>query len=224
MADNKKKSSAPKTQSKPAAKGNGTSSGRNTGKSTTKGAVKPASKEKKPASVRHEDDMKIKTLHGDTNPFWSQLTPYIIGVVAVFVGVCIYAGGNAGIVGGWIRSLLLGLSGGVAYVFPVLLLMAAVKYTRDRADGVVVSRNVMVGVICILLSVLFHIFMAGPATFNPADHWKTANEGKGGGVLGGMLGHLMMCAFDKMKPGTIIMNSLISDMMICVVAILFPPC
>ena len=55
----------------------------------------------------------------------------------------------------------------------------------------------MVGVICILLSVLFHIFMAGPATFNPADHWKTANEGKGGGVLGGMLGHLMMCAFDK---------------------------
>ncbi len=196
MADNKKSGNT--------AKKTGKSSGRTAGsgavnkKNTKDSARKPAPRKKEEAVVTPPpEDMKVKRLSGDTNSFLSQLTPYILGVVAIFVGVCIYAGGSAGIVGGWIRNLLLGLNGGVAYVFPVLLLMAAVKYTRDRADGVVVSRNVVVGVICIMLSVLFHIFMSGPETFNPANHWKAANDGKGGGVFGGVLGHLMMCAFDK---------------------------
>ncbi len=195
MADNKKKSSTAISPVKASSKSAGKSADKGRAKGTA-GAGKPAPREKKPASTPPED-MKLKTLHGDRNGFLSQLTPYIIGVVAVFVGVCIYAGGNAGIVGGWIRTLLLGMNGGVAYVFPVLLLMAAVKYSRDRADGVALSRNVVVGVISVMLSVLFHIFTSGPESFNPAEHWKAANSGVGGGVLGGMLGHLMMCAFDK---------------------------
>ncbi|MBR4933220.1 MAG: hypothetical protein IKZ03_02065, partial [Clostridia bacterium] len=129
MADNKKKSGT----AKGTAKGNGSK------KTTPGGAKKPAPRKKETVVTLPPEDMKVKTLHGDTNPFLSQLTPYIMGVVAVFLGVCIYAGGNAGIVGGWIRGVLLGLVGGVSYIFPILLLMEAVKYTRDRADGVVVS-------------------------------------------------------------------------------------
>ncbi len=177
-ADTKKATQAKKPQTK------ASSNERSTKKT---GAAKNAPTRKRTPEPRHDD----------TPSFASQLTPYIIAVLAIFVGVCIYAGDSAGVVGGAIHNVLLGLNGGVAYVLPVLILFTAVKYSRDFEDGVILSRNITLGVVFIFVSMLFHIFTGGAETFNVATHWKDANAGKGGGAIGGLLGHLMLCAFGK---------------------------
>ena len=68
--------------------------------------------------------------------FTAQIAPYILGVVAIFLGVCMYAGDNAGVIGGLIHDLFVGLAGGVAYALPVIVLIPAVRYSRDNEDGV----------------------------------------------------------------------------------------
>ena len=43
--------------------------------------------------------------------FMTQLAPYIIAVIAILFGVCMYAGDKAGIIGGAMNKLFIGLSG-----------------------------------------------------------------------------------------------------------------
>lgn len=129
--------------------------------------------------------------------FIAQLTPYIIAVVAILFGVCMYAGDKAGIIGGAINKLFLGLSGNVSYVLPVVTLIPALTYTKNKENGDFGRKLSVLGVVYVCVAMVFHCFFGGAKTFSPVVHWNTALSGKGGGVVGGFLGEAMVRGFGK---------------------------
>ena len=167
-------------------------------KGSTRGKKNSSSKKELPKNV------KRKEANGNAGQsFSSQLLPYIMIVVAVFCAVCMFAGSGAGIVGGAIRTFFLGISGGVAYALPFLVVIPVFTYGRDKEEGTFAGKIISLCVIYVLASVLLHVFMKGSADFSVVEHWNNGAALKGGGVIGGLLGELMLRAFGKV--GTLVL-------------------
>lgn len=132
-----------------------------------------------------------------------QLLPYFMVVAAIFVGVCMFAGDGAGVVGGAIRSLLLGLNGGAAYALPFLMLIPVFTYGRDREEGTFSRKISSLCVIYLFASVLVQVFVRRVDTMSIPAHWSAGTALKGGGVIGGIIGELMLRAFGKL--GTLVL-------------------
>ena len=175
-------------------------------KKTTSSKVKVNTARKKNSSQKKElpKNVKRKTPADSSQPgFSSQLLPYIMVVVAIFTAVCMFAGSGAGIIGGAIRSFLLGMSGGVAYAIPFLVLVPVFTYGKDREEGTFFRKISCVCVAFVLVSVLLHVFMKGSNTLSVVTHWKEGIGVDGGGVIGGFIGELMLRAFGK--AGTLVL-------------------
>jgi len=152
---------------------------------------------KKNTAVSSKREAVKKNDTSRSSEFISQLTPYIIAVLAILFGVCMYAGDKSGIIGGAINKLMRGLSGNVAYVLPVVTLIPAFTYTKDKEDGIFGRKLCVLGVVYLCAAMVFHGFFGGVKTFSPVTHWNTALSGKGGGVIGGFLGEAMISGFGK---------------------------
>jgi len=140
---------------------------------------------------------KVKRDGSGELSFSSQLLPYIMIVAAVFTAVCMFAGSDAGVIGGAIRAFFLGMNGAVAFALPLLVIIPVFTYGKDREEGVFSMKVVSVTVIYFLVSVLLHVFTRGADTLSLVTHWKDGIALHGGGVLGGFFGELMLRAFGK---------------------------
>ena len=127
--------------------------------------------------------------------FAAQLAPFIVIVFAVLIAICMFAGDGAGLIGGAIRSFLLGINGGVAYALPIFILIPVVTYSSDRSVGRVRGRIISDLLIYAAVSVLLHIFNGGEHTFLPDLHWKNGIMNRGGGVIGGIVGEAAIRGF-----------------------------
>ena len=183
MADTKKKNSNSRVKVNTARKNNSTSS-----KKTKKELPKK---------------VKRSGTENSESTFASQMLPYIMIVVAVFAAVCMFAGSDAGIIGGAIRAFLLGISGAVAFALPFILAVPVFTYGKDKDEGTFSRKLVSISVIYLLVSILLHVFMRPFDTLSFADYWKAGISLDGGGVIGGILGELMLRAFGK--AGTLVL-------------------
>ena len=183
MADTKKKNGNSRVKVNTARKNNSTSS-----KKTKKELPKK---------------VKRSGTENSESTFASQMLPYIMIVVAVFAAVCMFAGSDAGIIGGAIRAFLLGISGAVAFALPFILAVPVFTYGKDKDEGTFSRKLVSISVIYLLVSILLHVFMRPFDTLSFADYWKAGISLDGGGVIGGILGELMLRAFGK--AGTLVL-------------------
>ncbi len=169
--------------------------GNNAGRTSATGkkSVKNTNPAETPRKRVNKEPETAKKPHG----FLYQLIPYITVVLAIFLGVCIFAGSGAGVVGGAIRTALLGLSGVVAYALPILLIIPAFVYDSENESGSFRYKILSMCVLYMFVSVLLHIFMGGAEGFSLSNHWSNGIALKGGGVIGGILGELMLKAFGK---------------------------
>ena len=106
---------------------------------TNKNTKKSSTKKTSPEGTKRDVASKKNEANGakrkdDENSFMSQLAPYIIAVVAILFGVCMYAGSKAGIIGGGMNKLFIGLSGRLAYALPVICLIPAFTYTKNKEE------------------------------------------------------------------------------------------
>ena len=94
---------------------------KNTKKNTKKSAPDKTSTGGAKKDIKNKNHAGNSPRSGNVNEnsFMSQLAPYIIAVVAILFAVCMYAGDKAGIIGGGMNKLFIGLSGRLAYALPV---------------------------------------------------------------------------------------------------------
>lgn len=126
----------------------------------------------------------------------TQLIPFILGIAAVFIGVCVLVQ-NVGIIGAGIKNVLLGLFAGAAYTLPFYLLLAAFMWRADSENGVLPWKVICYCVTFFLTTVLRHFLADGPGTLSVAEHYTAGLARTGGGAVGGFIGELMMRGFDR---------------------------
>lgn len=126
----------------------------------------------------------------------TQLLPFVFVVAAVFFAICLLANG-VGVVGTAIKNILFGLFAGASYTVPLYLLLVALMWRSDCENGVLSWKVCCYIVTFLFTAILMHFLAGGAETFNVARLYTEGLDRVGGGVVGGVLGHLMMVAFGR---------------------------
>ncbi len=166
-------------------------------KKTASRKAPPAKSKKQPRQVSAEEAGERR---GSAGSFVAQFIPYALGVIAVLIAVCMFTG--AGVVGGALKRFFLGMNGFAAFFLPFFIIFHAFTLSRDLRHGILTVRIVSSVVTYTFISVLIHVVSDSQALYSAAFHYTEGGALRGGGVVGGMLGSLMLNGFGK--PGTLV--------------------
>ena len=142
----------------------------------------------------------------------------VLIALALFIVVCYAFPQWCGIIGEYTKGFTFGIFGGGAILLPVLLFIEAIFLKRDVLAGKVASRPVSSVVALLMLSALLHAAFSGvvPDLYvefesftetTVAEFYEYGGELKGGGVVGGLIGMLIMSLIGPV--GTIIVAVLL---------------
>ena len=137
---------------------------------------------------------------GTAGSFVAQFIPYVLIVFAILLAVCLFTG--AGTIGGAFRKFFLGLNGFTAFFLPAFFILHAVTLSSDLRHGLLPIRIVSSAVTYAFVSVFVHVVTDAQNVLTASVHYVEGGELKGGGVVGGLLGSLMLSGFGK--PGTLV--------------------
>ncbi len=171
-------------------------------------AVTPSGTKGKKPSTRTKAD-EVQRVEKTESGVVGQLAPYGMVILAVVLGICLIAGPDAGIVGGAVRSVLTGVAGGAAFLLPAFVILETVMWRKDKLYGAVRGKLTCYAVVFALVAVLFHLFCGGAEDFDIVSHYATGQQMKGGGVLGGMLGTLLVRGFGKVCAGLLVISAIL---------------
>ena len=187
---------------------------------------------KKPASCRTSSGKppakrppagKAAPAHGRAKPTASQIRQrnqmraVVLFACAIFFGCLALIPGDS--LWNWAHNAILGLFGGWAVLWPVLMIYVAVITTLDRPTGPLTGKIWLTAVIIVLCCATGYVFGgARPAeglTF-PAyiAFLYQDNSGVGGGLAGGLLGQLLLSAAGSTGAKIIILLLLFVSVMI----------
>ena len=186
----------------------------NTKKKTASRSPARKTAAKKPTRQTAKSSKTVKTEKPRESRFATQYAPYLMIVIAILVGVCLFAGDDIGVVGGFMKKFFLGMNGFVAYALPVFILVPIVSASVD-SNGTLRGKVISFTTLYACISALFHIFDGGADTFSLAVHYKAGANGNGGGAVGGFIGHLLRTCFGK--AGTVVI--LIAVMFVAVLSV-----
>ncbi|MBQ7826980.1 MAG: DNA translocase FtsK [Clostridia bacterium] len=193
MAQNTKK-----TQSKKDTKNGGktyTVKSRN----TKAGAAKMSSAQKKAEELRQKRRNSIS----------AQLTPFILGIVALLLAMFIYLQSMTGAAGGAIGAFFKGVFAGGALAIPPVMGILAFRWRRDAEEGQNGVRIACTVGFIILLSVLLHILAKGSLVYSIPRLWSEGLTLRGGGVIGGLMGTLLWKCFRIAAPIMIVASLIV---------------
>ena len=169
---------------------------------TTKKTSSKKSTSKKESSLKDDNQRlreEIRTLKKNQNredTISYQLMPYVLSFLAAFLIICFAVPEKMGVLKLFTNTLVGLLSYG-AYLIPVCLAAEAFFWKRDCATLGVYKRIALFFAFVISFSSLCRLWDGSvkgePLSFNVSVLFKTALEGHGGGVVGGIVGG----AFEK---------------------------
>ena len=119
------------------------------------------------------------------------LMPYILGILALFLGLCFILGEEKLGYLGKVSTLLLGLFSFGAYACPVLLLLHAVFYKRDLSAGSHLYKFWFTFGNMTFLGTLCALFCSAPAVFDLKANFVAGTTLSGGGAIGGAVYFLL---------------------------------
>jgi S-DNA-T family DNA segregation ATPase FtsK/SpoIIIE len=183
----------------------------------TNSRKKNTQKEQEEAQVPpHEPPKEDK--EPDPSSVGNQLAVLLLGVVALFIGICYGFRDDVGIIGYAINQVLFGLFGIGAFLVPFLLVQLAVFWRKDVLSGAVKHKYLVSLSVLLFSAVILHTIyciiadvpkMTIQMVFsleNLKGLFVKGVEYKGGGFLGGLLASSMICAVGY--PGTVMFGSL----------------
>ncbi len=155
-------------------------------------AKKSSGAKKKTAAVKKSASSAKKTVKQQkivrSERAVHQVTPWILGIAAVFVLLCLFAPSLTGIFGNFIKSLLLGLFAGGAYAVPVIMIIVAIFWKKDIDHYYTALRMTFSFTSLISLSVILHGIGGNVETFNMVEMFNDGCKHIGGGAIGGIAG------------------------------------
>ena len=114
--------------------------------------------------------------------------PWIFGIIAAFLAICLISPSATGVFGKLIKDLLQGLFSGGAFAVPVILAAYAIFWKRD-AEQAFVKYRVIISLVALLnLSVLWHAITGDLKCLDPMTLYKSGVDLVGGGAIGGFIG------------------------------------
>ncbi|MBQ3003206.1 MAG: hypothetical protein IJD82_05695, partial [Clostridia bacterium] len=127
-----------------------------TKKKTAPASKKQGAKNKQTSKAKQPDAMR-----------YAFLFRYVLGFFAIFVILTFFPQIDSGFLGG-VREIIKGLFGFGYYFFPFFLLLAVIRYKRDKENGVVGARTVLT--VCDFLFLLCLVHLVAVRTQAPADY------------------------------------------------------
>lgn len=170
---------------------------------------KQASSKSKPASSPVAENRKTRIREHDTDPssVMNQIIPFILGLTALIVGICVFSDTLMGIFGSAVRTVLFGLFAGGTFTVPFLILNMAIFWKKDIAESSLKYKIIFSLICLVFISVLLYIFGAHAEKFNLSDFFENGRDVTGGGVFGGMVGWALVKLFGKV--GAVIVSAAI---------------
>ena len=118
----------------------------------------------------------------------AHFAPWIFGLVAAFLAVCLVSPSATGVLGKLIKDMLQGLFSGGAFAVPVILVAYAIFWKRD-AEQAFIKYRVIISLVALLnQSAFWHAITGNLKCFDPKVLYTSGKALKGGGVIGGFLG------------------------------------
>ncbi len=173
----------------------------------------PSKKKSKRAPAK-KAPVKTAQKKAATRSMGLRVTPYVLCVLALLLGVCfilVSFGGSTGELGEYIQAFFFALFGPVAFALPLLLgyigvrwCIYNVKWTPEylssdhaehnnykKAKGRIVVQLIMAALVFLMICTLAGIF-ADQASFDLESFWSDGADSVGGGIFGGMLACLLL--------------------------------
>lgn len=177
---------------------------------TTRGS---SAKSKKSAPKRHAPQKPTAEEIRQKN----QVRAVVLFACAIFFGCLTIIEGDS--LWKWAHNALLGLFGGWAMLWPVLMIYVAVITTLDRPVSSISGKVWLTAVVILLFCATGFIFggariSEGLSFFDYIAALYRTNAGVGGGVMGGLLGQLLISAAGKTGARIIILLLLFVSVMI----------
>ena len=147
----------------------------------------------------------------------NQVRAVVLFACAIFFGCLTIFEGDS--LWKWAHNAILGLFGGWAMLWPVLMIYVAVITTLDRPMGSISGKVWLTAVVILLFCATGFIFGGakiadGLSVFDYITALYRTNAGVGGGVVGGLLGQLLISAAGKTGAKIIILLLLFVSVMI----------
>ncbi len=127
------------------------------------------------------------------------IIPFVLLVVSIIIESCLVFPNGTGAVGQAVQKIMCGVFGAVSYLIPAGLLMLAFCFFEIRRN-----RSMVIKIVTLSLFVLFFSAcqsVAGDQQLADTSKLSVLFEngvlGVGGGAVGGLVGKLMILAFDK---------------------------
>ncbi len=179
--------------------------------------------EKAARTPRQTEEAEVEQKRNDPDSlgnlifFFGLLTLAILSFVFLyFTDMSAGSNGNAGPVGYGFCCLLFGLLGPTAYVVPFALLYLVIFRSRSLRQNTSVLKFFAVFLFVVLIAVAFQLWIQTPDTpLGISTLWKSGINGKGGGVLGGLIGGLLYLLMRK-AAWCVLIPFLLADLLLLV--------
>ncbi len=168
-----------------------------------------ASKQKSASSAMPKKKNKAAPSHNnrpepDPSSVMNQIIPFILGLIAFIIGICIFSDTLMGFLGSAIRLILFGLYSGGAFAVPFLILNTAFFWKKDIINHTI-KYKIAFSLICLtFISVLIYISTMTSEAIDLKVFWKDGLLNSGGGAVGGTVGWLLYKLIGK--AGTVLVS------------------
>lgn len=129
---------------------------------------------------------------------------YIVIIVTIFICVLLFLSnfGKIGVVGNILSSVMFGMFGSLAYIFPIFLLVYAFLWIARQADETIGNKMALIIVLFIFSAILCDLtkgYTNSYDTYDIKDVWMCGYQDKlGGGFVAASLAFLLNALFDRM--------------------------
>ena len=152
-----------------------------------------ATKRRTSSSKRKSNKPKAEDIR-KAEEFQLEIILWIIIATALLLFISNF--GFGGVVGNAVSSFIFGLFGLVAYVFPIILVVATVFATSNRGNMFAMVKLVAAILFAIFLCVFLSLIFSGDLIMTPIEAFEYGfYEKLGGGIIGGAIAYLLSEGF-----------------------------
>ena len=141
---------------------------------------------------------------------WSQTVPYLLFVGAILLVIFFFTGRgeDPGIVSEFIYKIMTGLFSISAIVIPAFLIFAGISELVDKRNNIMGVRAVSAMISSVLFSVFFEL-ISPTGSYDVIEMFERGCSLRGGGVIGGLIGHTFLVCFKPVASYVIVIALLL---------------